>query len=254
MRCGICGGNLIGQTDKFKRADGSIRLRKRYVCGIHHKGQVDQCPERYYVPIEAVEGKVWEYLKEDFQQLQGDQKMHGYIQTQLTKASGSQQTTKKALQARLSDVDGQIAKLTTHLAVLDVQTATTLGLYAKAKALADERQQVQTQLAGLAKEAPDMPSAEEIARRADAELANLDTLLESGSLEQKRELVRTYVKGMKVDPKAQEIELSIMPPLFSWIGTGGRGRGRRRRGHFAPAPREPAPPTPRRRPIRTETR
>ena len=50
----------------------------------------------------------------------------------------------------------------------------------------------------------------------------MDKLLASGSLEEKRLLVRTYVKDMKVDPNAREIEVRFMPALFSRIATGGR--------------------------------
>jgi hypothetical protein len=46
-------------------------------------------------------------------------------------------------------------------------------------------------------------------------------LLASGSLEEKKSLIRTYVKAGKVDPATQEIELSIMPALFTSIGTRG---------------------------------
>lgn len=223
LKCGICGGNLIGQTQKEKRVDGSVHRRKRYICGVHHKGQIEQCPQRYHLPVEVVEGPVWQYLKQDLQQLQGNQRVYAYVQEELAKLCGGKADAQKALQARLSDLDSQIAKLTSHLSVMDVQTATLMGLYAKAKTLTEERQQVQDQLTQLAGEVPEMPSTQEIARKADEALAKLDTLLASGSLEEKRELVRTYVKGIKVDPKAQILELSVMPALFSWITTGGSG-------------------------------
>ena len=138
----------------------------------------------------------------------------------MAKLCGNKAGAKQALRARLSELEAQSAKLTAHLSVVDVQTATTLGLYAKAKALAEERQQVQGELAELAEEAPEMPSPKEIARRADEEMTHLDQLLDSGSLEEKRELVRQYVKHAIVDPSEQTVELAMMPALFSWIGTG----------------------------------
>ena len=147
LHCGICGGNLIGQTEKLKKADGSIRLWKRYICGTHHKGNVDQCPQRYGVPVDVVEEKVWSYIQRDLWHLQGDAALCRQVEAELAKACGTKADARKALQTRLSDLDGQIGKLTTHLSVLDVQTATTLGLYVKAKTLADERQQVQARLA-----------------------------------------------------------------------------------------------------------
>ncbi|HUO08153.1 MAG TPA: hypothetical protein VM008_07635 [Phycisphaerae bacterium] len=104
------------------------------------------------------------------------------------------------------------------------QTATTLGLYAKAKTLSDERQQVQSQLDSLAATLPELPNPKEIAQRADEELSRLDTLLASGTLEERRELIRNYVNGAKVDPNAEEIEVSFVPALFSRFATGGDSR------------------------------
>ncbi len=109
--------------------------------------------------------------------------------------------------------------------MLDSQTDSRLGLYAKAKKLADQHQQVQAQLAAVAQEVPELPSMEEIANRADAELASLAKLVECGSLEDKHQLVRLYVKGIKVDPKAQRLELTVPPALSNWIGTGRQGMG-----------------------------
>jgi site-specific DNA recombinase len=220
LKCGICGGNLIGQTDKIKRANGTVYRRRTYICGVHHKGQVDLCPTRYYVPVETVESRIWQFIQDDLRQLQSDDTLHAYFREELAKLCGGKADTHKSLQARLADVESQIGKLTAHLSVMDVQTATTLGLYAKAKALAEERQQVQDQLAALAHDVPEIPSMQDIARNAQEELAKLDHLRAHGSLEEKRELVRMYVKGIKVDPKAQVMELSVVPALFSWITTG----------------------------------
>jgi site-specific DNA recombinase len=223
MTCAVCGGHLIGQS-KYKHRVKPTTCRK-YLCGTHHKGDHTKCPTRYVVPANVVEGKVWEYIKADLAHLKGDKQLHKYVAEELAKLNGGKVDAKKALQTRLADLDCQIAKLTTHLSVLDMQTANTLGLYAKAKTLAEERAQVQGQLDEVAQEVPDLPSSQEIAARADAALTNLDKLLESGSLEEQRELVRTYVKGIKVDPATQTLELSVMPALFSRIVTGDKVKG-----------------------------
>ena len=221
--CGVCGGRLMGQSEK-KHRDGTRSTHRRYVCGTHHKGEHGKCPTRYYVPAEIAEGQVMNLIKADLQHLQGDPELHQYVADEVGKLCGNQVDARKGLQARLADLDSQMAKLATHLAVLDVQTATTMGLYAKAKTLADERRQVQGQLDTANQGMPELPDTAEIARRADEELANLDRLLESGSLEEKRELVRAYVHGMKTDPKTQELEIAFMPALFSRIATGDKVR------------------------------
>jgi site-specific DNA recombinase len=218
--CGVCGGRLMGLARKVKRKNSSARVYRRYVCGVHHKGDHGRCPTRYAVPADVAEGKVLEYIKADLEHLKGDADLHRYVQEELQKVCGSQIDSQKALKARLADLDGQIVKLTTHLSVLDLQTATTLRLYAKAKALADERQQVQSQLDAQGAGVPELLKPEEIARRAEEELSNLDRLLKGGSVEEKRELVRTYVKAMKVHPGKEEMEIDFLPALFTRIGTG----------------------------------
>jgi hypothetical protein len=226
--CGICGGPLMGQTYTWENKNGGKAQRRSYVCGTHHKGDYDKCPTRYWVPADVVENQVIRLIQEDLRHLKGDPKLHEYVTAELRKLCGSQVDARKGLQSRLSDIDGQIAKLTTHLGVLDVQTATTLGLYAKAKALADERTKVQGELDACAEAVPELPDAAEIARRADEQLQQLEAIMAECPLEQRRALVRTYVKSMKADPRTKEVELSIMPALFSSIATGGSGPKRER--------------------------
>ncbi len=115
MPRGIRGGSLVCQTPKSKKADGLIRIRKWHVCGIHHKCQHDVCPERYSVSLKAVEGKVWEYIKQDLRHLQEDKTLHVYIYEELAKACGGKADKKKNLQSRRLDLDSRIAKFTTHL-------------------------------------------------------------------------------------------------------------------------------------------
>jgi site-specific DNA recombinase len=221
--CGVCGGRLMGQSEVKHRKN--LRVYRRYVCGTHHKGAHTQCPTRYAVPADLVEERVLDLIKNDLRHLVDDPDLQRYINEEIQKLCGGQLKAKTGLQSRLSELDGQIAKLTTHLAVLDVQTATTLGLYAKAKDLAEERQRVQAQFDAAGEGVPELPDAQEIARSANEALTHMDQLLASGSLEEKRLLVRTYVQGMKVDPVAKEIEVQWVPAIFSRIGRGDKVRG-----------------------------
>jgi hypothetical protein len=217
LTCGHCGGPLVGHASNWKRRGEMIHLRN-YVCSIHHKGDNDKCPERCAVPADVVEQNVLRLIQEDLQHLKGDKELQKYVQEEIEKLCGSQMQSKRGLQARLTDIDSQISKLTTHLSVMDVQTATMLGLYAKAKILSDERQRVQRELEAMSAALPELPSANEIARKADEQLTHMESLFESGTLEEKQEFVRTYVKAGKADPKAKVIELTFMPSLFNTIG------------------------------------
>jgi len=221
LTCGICGGPLTGQTSTHTRKDkGKVKTRY-YLCATHHKGDYVACPKRFTVKADIVEQQVIRLVQEDLQHLKNDRQLHSYIQDELKKLCGHQTDTRKQLQVRLSEIDTQISKLTTHLSILDAQTATTLGLYTKAKSLSDERQQVRAELQTIAADMPELPSAKEIAQKADEELSHLNTLMATGTLEERRELIRNYVKGAKVDPNVEEIEVSLVPALFSRIATGG---------------------------------
>ncbi|HUO07802.1 MAG TPA: recombinase family protein [Phycisphaerae bacterium] len=221
LTCGICGGPFTGQTSTHTHKNrGKIKTRY-YLCATHHKGDYAACPKRFTVRADIVEEKIIHLIQDDLHHLKQDHELCGYIQDELKKLCGHQTDARKGLQARLSELDTQISKLTTHLSILDAQTATTLGLYVKAKTLSDERQQVQSQLESLTATIPELPSPREIARKADEELSHLDTLLATGTLEERRELIHTYVKSTKADPHAKEIEVSFVPALFSRIATGG---------------------------------
>src|SRR5260221_13982434 len=119
MRCGVCGGSLMGQTNRHKTVMGTMRHYRRYVCSSHHKGEHHRCPKRYGIPAEAVEGDVLDLIKKDLEQVKGDRQLHRYVAEELRKACGSQVDTRQRLKARRDELDAQIGKLATHLGVLE---------------------------------------------------------------------------------------------------------------------------------------
>jgi DNA invertase Pin-like site-specific DNA recombinase len=220
LTCDICGGAITGQTSTHRLRNGTKIKTRYYVCATHHKGDYSACPKRFNVKADIVEEKVLKVIQNDLEHLKEDRQLHTYVEEELKKLCGNQIDARKGLHSRLSELDTQISKLTTHLSVLDAQTAATLGLYAKAKTLAEERQKVESELQATTAVIPDLPTPKEIAQRANEELSHLATLMATGTLEERRELIRTYVKAGKVDPKSQEIELTFAPALFSRIATG----------------------------------
>ncbi|MGN6366761.1 MAG: recombinase family protein [Phycisphaerae bacterium] len=217
LTCGHCGGILVGHASNWKRGGEMIHLRN-YVCSTHHKGDNDKCPYRCAVAADVAERNVLQLIREDLEHLKGDKELQKYIQEEMEKRCGHQIQSKRGLQARLVEVDGQISKLTTHLSVLDVQTATTLGLYAKAKALSEERQKVQAELDSMNTEIPELPSAGDITRAAEELLARMETLFETGTVEEKQEFVRKYVIEAKMDPKAKHLDVVYKPSFFNTVG------------------------------------
>ncbi len=82
------------------------------------------------------------------------------------RVAGSHQGMREWLPRRLADLDQQLAKVPDHLKALDAETAMSLGLYDEAKPLAGERKQV------------------------ELALADLGRVLDGGTIEEKRELIR----------------------------------------------------------------
>ena len=107
-----------------------------------------------------------------------------------------------------------------HLTALDADTAQDLGLYGQANLIAEERHGVEAELKGVGSRGPQLPEPAEVRRRASAAFDDLDTVIGEGTIEEKRELVRAYVKRIEADPTVHTVQISLYPALFSWIIAG----------------------------------
>ena len=47
-------------------------------------------------------------------------------------------------------------------------------------------------------------------------------MIGEGTIEEKRELVKAYVKRIEADPTVHTVQISLYPALFSWIIAGAR--------------------------------
>ncbi len=75
--------------------------------------------------------------------------------------------------------------------------------------------QVESELVGLAKQAPGLPGVVELKRRVSAEFDRLDEVLGGGTVEEKRELISCYIQKIKADPDRQTVHISLYPTLLS---------------------------------------
>lgn len=67
----------------------------------------------------------------------------------------------------------------------------------------------------LGDELPELPEVTELQRRAQAAFKELERVIENGTLEEKREIIATYVQKIKAEPDRQQVQISLYPALFS---------------------------------------
>ena len=209
--CGVCGGKMTGQTC----TSGKGIKTRYYVCGRHSAGHKHECPKRYSVPAKLVEEHIVGLIRIDLEKLRDDDKLHEYVAEEMGRLFGHKTDAREQLQRRLVDLDQQTAKVRDHMLALDPDTAKSLGIYDKAKALADNRRQVESELLGLAEQAPSLPDADELRLRVSAEFDRLGEVLAGGTVEEKRELISCYIQKIKADPDRQTVHISLYPTLLS---------------------------------------
>lgn len=122
---------------------------------------------------------------------------------------------RRGLQRRIGVLDQHLAKLRDHLKALDAATAESLGLYAEAKQVSGERAAVERRLNDLPGTPAELPGVEQVRALASVAFEQLETVLEGGSIEEKRNLIGLYVKCIEADRDQQTVEISLYPALFS---------------------------------------
>lgn len=215
--CGVCGAKLTGQTT----TSGKGYRTRYYICSAHHAGHHDRCADRYKVPAEPVEQHILDLIRTDLEQLRTDDHLHEYVAAELRRAAGGRTDARDQLQRRQAELDQQMAKLRDHLLALDPETAKSLGLYDQAKLVAEQRQDVEAQLAEVAGTLPELPDVAELKARAAAAFDDLEGILARGTLEEKRELIALYVQKIKAEPDHHQVQISLYPALFSRKIAGG---------------------------------
>lgn len=209
--CGVCGARLCGQTT----TSGKGYRTAYYICGGHHAGKHADCPKRYTVPAKVVEDYIVGLIEADLVKLRDDDKLYEYIAGELAGVNQQQGDARRGLQRRIGELDQHLAKLRDHLKVLDSTTAESLGLYAEAKQVAGERSAVECRLNDLPGPPAEFPGVEDVRALASAAFDQLETVLEGGSIEEKRELIGLYVQRIKADPEQHTVQISLYPALFS---------------------------------------
>lgn len=219
LTCGVCGGTLFGMTN----TNGKGYRTRFYTCTIHHRGEHERCPQRYSVPADRVEGAILDVIKDDLAQLRDNEQLHDYIAHEMKRLTGERGDTHGQLKRRLDEVGQQIGRLREHLQSLDQETAKVLGLYEEAASLATERKELEKQLEEAHGSLPQLPPAEMIRLNAAKAFDNLDEVLSLATIEERRELMRKYLRAARVDPNSRTVQVSLYAALFNQMVAGAGG-------------------------------
>ncbi len=146
--------------------------------------------------------------------LSDDDKLHEYVEAELRRLHGHHDDARDQLRRRLATLDQQLARLRDHLAAMKPETAESLGLYADADTLASERVEVESELRAVSSDAA-LPPTGELRDKIASELGAVKSLIESGSVEERRALIACYVKEIKADPNRSTVRIGLYPTLLS---------------------------------------
>ncbi len=189
--------------------------RTRYdTCGKHHAGHKDVCPKGYSVPADPVESHILGLIREDLRKLRDDDQLHRHVDRELRRVQGHQYDARDQLRRRLASLDQKLAKLRDHMMAMKPELAESLGLYQQAEDVASERSEVEAQLAAIVTDA-DLPPVGELRRRIAAEFDRLESVMASGTVEERRSLIGCYVHEIKADPDTSCVRIGLYPTLYS---------------------------------------
>jgi site-specific DNA recombinase len=208
--CGVCNGRLTGTT----RTSGKGYKTRYYVCSKHQAGHTEICPKRYSVPADLVEQHILKLIQADLLRLRDDTRLHELVSQELGRLSGSKHDASEQLQKRLAGLDQKIALLKDHLGSMTPQIAESLGLYQQAEDLVSERSEIERELEAITSNI-NLPSIGDLHKRISDEFEDIEKLLASGTLEERRSMIGNYVDRIKADPNEQVVHIGLYPTLLS---------------------------------------
>ncbi len=208
--CGVCGGRLTGHTVSNQKG---IKTRY-YTCSRHQQGHKVECPKRYTVPAERVESHILGLIRDDLLRLRDDHKLQEYVEAELLRLDGHQGDTREQLQRQLAGLDQQLARLRDHLSAMKPETAESLGLYRDADEVAGQRAKVEADLHDCSDNSA-LPPLGQLRAKITAEFDAVESLMASGTVEERRSLIACYVKDIQADPDTSTVRIGLYPTLLS---------------------------------------
>ncbi len=225
VACGRCGHSYQGRTIRSTkiRNNGTKIQTLYYACGGYVMKGRSAC-EKFLLRKEPLEALLMEKIHHRLESLlagEGESVLRQFIEEEIAAQGQDPRRELGHARSRIAEIDRKADVL------LESLSEETRGFVdGKLRDLAAEKQRLQHRLEEL-ESAPYEPiDADALLRHGMAALGDLPRLMESGSLEERKEFVRAFVAGVKVYPDEERLEVqmrkipaSVVPkPGFSSVG------------------------------------
>ena len=229
IRCWRCGHNWQGYhtTKGRKRTDGSQVRTYYYACG-GYVGKGNAVCGRAVIPQEFIETWVLEQIGGIVHGLLdngGEKKMRRLIEQEMAGAGRDDGSELAKVHQRKADIEATIENL------LDNMTATNRDFVdRRIEKLRDEMVALERQEAALAQQQDRERHAKVLVDRAFAAVRDFGRLVEAGTVDEKRTVVRAFLHSIDYDPESRSGKGHFW--LLPGVGPDGQepnpgGRGRR---------------------------
>jgi hypothetical protein len=208
LTCARCGHAYQGRTinsTKYRR-DGSKIKTLYYACGGWVMKGASAC-EKFLIRKEPLEGLLMETIQGRLQSLlagEGETILRAYIEDEIAAQGQDPRRELATIRARISEIDQKANVL------LEGMSADTKGFVdAKLRDLGSERRRLQNRSEALETAPYDPIDADAVLRNGLASLHDLPRLMESTSLEDRKEFVRAFVGGVSVVPGEARLDVRM---------------------------------------------
>jgi hypothetical protein len=208
LTCARCGQAYQGRTinsTKFRK-DGSKIKTLYYACGGWVMKGASAC-EKFLIRKEPLEVLLMETIQGRLQSLlagEGETILRSYIDEEIAGQGQDPRRELATIRARISEIDEKANVL------LENMSADTKGFVdAKLRDMGSERRKLQNRSEALETAPYDPIDAEAVLRNGLASLHDLPRLMESASMEDRKEFVRAFVGGVSVVPGEARLDVQM---------------------------------------------
>ena len=214
--CSVCGGKLTGTT----QTSGKGYKTRYFTCSKYAAGYKDECQKRYTVPANLVEDHIVSLIVEDLSKYRDDKQLKQQVEDELTQVLDTRVGTRNRLTEQAEALEGKLVKLREHLISMDPATAKSVGLYDEAQELSEERTRIETEIENAETSDAVIPSIQDVSTQVDKEFGRLQEVFDAGTVEEKRELIGSYVNRVEAFPERQTVSISLYPGVLSQMVAG----------------------------------
>ena len=208
VTCARCGQAYQGRTinSTKHRKDGSKIKTLYYACGGWVMKGASAC-EKFLIRKEPLEDLLMKTIQDRLQSLlagDGETILRSYIDEEIAGQGSDPRRELTTIRARMSEIDQKANVL------LEGMSADTKGFVdAKLRDLGTERRKLQNRAEALQTSPYDPINAEAVLRDGLASLRDLPRLMESASMEDRKEFVRAFVAGVSVVPGDARLDVQM---------------------------------------------